>query len=264
MKHQKKAQGSSNTADSTMQVIDYGRSFIQSSAPGNAVRFWVESRTRIIDQKSGAAEDFCQCGSCKSEDAFAEKKKIFYDPNYDFLPVFGSNYGVIFRRHASVRDNYRDIIVADEFKGGGVYHLKEAMPVRELKTAAEIRAATHQALPLVARTEMVNEQTGLRAIIECPVKTMNINDERDIYGVDTGPVAFPDISKRYERMVDSISLAFVAFNAFNAPNFANFAIEAPTVVGEDGPNACRVFHYSDIRVLPAVNRMYCIGELETC
>ena len=59
--------------------------------------------------------------------------------------------------------------------------------------------------------------------MEYPVKTMNTNRANDIYQVDTGPVAFPDLSQRHARHVDALSLAFVVFNA---PHFADFVLEA--------------------------------------
>ena len=37
----------------SMQPLDYGRSFILGKWPENEVRFWVESRTRIIDELKG-------------------------------------------------------------------------------------------------------------------------------------------------------------------------------------------------------------------
>ena len=40
-----------------MIPLDYGRSFIIGKAPSHEVRFWVESRTRITDEKSGQYED---------------------------------------------------------------------------------------------------------------------------------------------------------------------------------------------------------------
>ena len=43
-------------------------------------------------------------------------------------------------------------------------------------------------------TQVRNEETGLQAIMEYPVKTMNTNRANDIYQVDTGPVAFPDLT----------------------------------------------------------------------
>ncbi|MCL4215984.1 MAG: hypothetical protein KJ052_03115, partial [Candidatus Hydrogenedentes bacterium] len=55
-----------------MPPLDYGRSFICNTADFNRVRFWVESRTRLIDAENDTTTDYYQCGSCKSEDTFAE------------------------------------------------------------------------------------------------------------------------------------------------------------------------------------------------
>ena len=82
-----------------MAPLDYGRSFLIGRAPANQVRFWVESRTRIIDEGAGRHEDFYQCASCKAESTFVEKE-LFRSNNYDFLPIFGPVEGVIFRRKA--------------------------------------------------------------------------------------------------------------------------------------------------------------------
>ena len=54
---------------------------------------------------------------------------------------------------------------------------------------------------------------------------MNIDEEADIYQVDTGIVLFPDLSKRYDPQIEAFSLAYVAFNV---PHFADFVIERPT------------------------------------
>ncbi len=72
----------------SMIPLDYGRSFLIGRAPANEVRFWVESRTRLIDAERGTSEDYLQVGSCKSENTFAERD-LFHADNYDFLPVFG-------------------------------------------------------------------------------------------------------------------------------------------------------------------------------
>ena len=58
-----------------MDVLDYGLSFIGSEGPANAVRFWVESRTCIIDDRAGTEEQYVQCGACKSEHTFAEQNQ---------------------------------------------------------------------------------------------------------------------------------------------------------------------------------------------
>jgi len=54
-------------------ILDYGLSFIGNDASFNNVRFWVESRTIIADDRDGASYEFYQCGSCKSENTFAER-----------------------------------------------------------------------------------------------------------------------------------------------------------------------------------------------
>jgi len=235
-----------------MTPLDYGRSFLIGKGNDeidNEVRFWVESRTRIIDEQTGATEDYIQCASCKSEDTFAERD-LFYEDNYDFLPIFGPEYGLVFRRKAWLNPNYRD---CQKVK---TYHLVEAAPVEELCDMEAILAATYAFKPVVAQTEIANAETGLRAIIEYPVKTLNTSRERKIYQVDTGPVAWPDLSRRAERLVDTLSLAFVAFNA---PHFADFVIEEPTpakLLVESDDQTPQVYHYSRKISLSATNRLY--------
>ena len=240
-----------------MIPLDYGRSFLIGNAPGNEVRFWVESRTRIIDAEKGEHEDYIQTGSCKSEHTFAEKD-LFQQDNYDFLTIFGPEHGVIFRRKAYLNPNYKEYRQARELWDGQEYHLIEAASFDELASNEAILQATYEFRPIVAQTEIWDDGTGLRAIVEYPIKTMNIIRASKTYQVDTGPVAFPDLQKRYERQVESLALAFVAFNT---PHFADFVIEVPTPIrenGNEGKEVCQVHHYSQLLSLDAENRLYAI------
>jgi len=237
-----------------MNVLDYGQSFLAGKAAWNSVRFWVESRTRLIDDATGRLEDYYQCASCKSEDTFAEKD-LFYADNYDFVPIFGPEFGVVFRRCAYLNDNYRSCVKAAELWEGQAYHLVERPDARLLETTAAIREATAGWQPLVARTEIWHEESRLRAVIEYPIKTINIHHERDLYQVDTGPLALPDLAVRHEPAVEGFSLAFVAFNA---PQFADFVIEEPTRVKRDGQEPYTVYHYSRRLSLAARNTVYAL------
>ena len=237
----------------TMTPLDYGRSFLIGKGSTNEVRFWIESRTRIVDEREGTREDFYQTASCKSENTFRERD-LFQQDNYDFLPIFSAGYGLIFRRHARLSDRYRETRPYAENFGGYDLHLVEGEKIRELPSNASIREETYRFAPLVSQTEIRNEKTGLRALIESPVKTMNTRREDDRYQVDTGPLAFPDLSKRRERFVDCLSLAFVAFNA---PHFADFVIEAPTPFDARHPDV-QVHHYSKIVSLPSRNRLFAV------
>ncbi|HRE53143.1 MAG TPA: hypothetical protein PK339_17130 [Flavitalea sp.] len=237
--------------------LDYGRSFICNTGERNSVRMWIESRTIIYDLRSGSVNEYYQCGSCKSEDTFATKD-LFYKDNYDFLPIFGKDKTLVFRRYASERERpYRTIKPLEEMWGKDpIIHLPEPASIRELDTWEKIRDAAASGVPIVTHTEINNEKLGLRAVIECPCKTLNINNARKLYQTDTGPVALPDLGKRYEEQMDCLRLAFIAFNV---PEFADFVIEAPTPIMADGQKVAMVYHYSELLTLETNNKLYAVS-----
>jgi len=238
-----------------IKCLDYGRSFICGTAPFNNVRFWVESRTTIFDDKAGTATDYYQCASCKSENTFGEKD-LFLADNYDFLPILGGGHWLVFRRPARISDRYRTIYKTEKLWGEPRLLLHDAVEVTLLETFEKIRDATAAGLPLVTQTEIRNEQTGLRAVIECPTKTMNISLDKSMYQVDTGPIAYPDLSKPFDPQIDCLRVAFVVFNA---PHFADFIVEQPTALVEDGQEKGKFYHFSAPFSLPAKNTVLALG-----
>ena len=242
-----------------MGCLDYGLSFLCNPSPMNAVRFWIESRTTIFDDATGKSAEFYQCASCKSENTFGEQDLLKKD-NYDFMPIFGGEGAedlLIFRRPARLSEGYRQLRKSEEVWGKPILKLRTGNDVHLLDTWEKIRDTTVAGIPIVSRTEITNSETKLRAVIECPVKTMNISLERKMYQVDTGPIAFPDLKKRAEPLIECLSLAFVVFNA---PHFADFVIEQPTPVIEDGKELCKIHHYSNPFSLPAKNTLLALGK----
>lgn len=235
------------------ECLDYGLSFICNKASFNAVRFWVESRTTLTDEEAGTSHVFYQCGSCKSEHTFAEQN-LFIEDNYDFLPILGGRDWLVFRRPCRISESYRQ--VKAEVWGEPVLKLRPGKGVTALGSFEEIRDATAEGRPIVAQTEIRHEETKLTAVIEYPVKTMNVSLDDSVYQVDTGPVAYPDLSKRFEPPIDCLSLAFVAFNA---PHFADFIVEQPTPVLQDEQELGQVYHYSSPFSLPARNRLLALA-----
>lgn len=134
--------------------------------------------------------------------------------------------------------------------------LRFAKHVHELDGFESIREATAAGMPIVVQTEIWNEQQQLRAVIEYPIKTMNISIDDSVYQIDTGPIALPDLDKRYDPPIDALRLAFVAFNA---PDFADFVVEQPTPVIEEGQELTQVYHYSKPFSLPAKNRLFAVS-----
>lgn len=232
-----------------MQCLDYRQCFVCGTSPVNSLRLWIESRVTLIDDAAGKSIDYYQCAACKSEDTFAAKN-LFYEDNYDFTPIYGDGQWLIFRRKNRVTPDYRRVQKLETVWGIPDLKLAHAKNVRTLNSWEEIRDVTASATPMVAQTELSDPTTGLRAVIEYPVKTMNISHEKRMYQVDTGPVVFADLSKQFADPIECLSLAFVAFNA---PDFADFVIEQPTPVIEDGFEKCRVMHYSSPVSRPAKN-----------
>jgi hypothetical protein len=232
--------------------LDYSRSFICHEASFNSVRFWVESRTRLLDGNDHI--DFLQCASCKSEDTFAPEN-LFYEDNYDFLPIFGGDDLVVFRRYSRLTERYKEVARVDEYWGTPIYKFDAASEYEELGDWDALYRTAMEGLPIVSQTSIRDEGTGLEAIIECPVKTLNLGPGEKVYQVDTGPVAFPDLTRRHDPPIDSLSLAFIAFNS---PTSVDFIVEQPTKVkGEDG-KACWIYHYSNPFSLGATNRLLSI------
>ncbi len=237
-----------------MEPIDYTRSFVHGTSPFNRVRFMVEARTRLFDMRNGDTQDYVVCASCKSEDTFA-KEDLFYEDNYDFLPIFGPGRALVFRSRAYANDDYRRAYATEELWGGPRYRLTSPRSVTELHTNADIREATHAGLLLIGQTEWSNSDHQLGAIVEYPVKTMNIHDDQDLYQVDTGPIAYADLSIRPTDPIDVLHLAFVAYNR---EGYAEFILEAATPIIESRQAYVRVPHFSQRVRVDAENRLFAI------
>lgn len=238
--------------------IDYNKSFICNTSEINSVRMWIESRTIIIDNNTGKSNIYYQCGSCKSENTFGDKD-LFYENNYDFLPIFGDGKVLVFRRHAEIiGDGYKSTRNMVEMWGENpIIYSPKAKKLVELNSWEMIKDATAQGLPIIAQIEINNMETGLKAIIEFPCKTMNISSKLKMYQVDTGPIALPDLTKRFESEINSLDLAFTAFNKNST---ADFIIEVPTVIS--GSEIAKVYHYSKIVTMDANIRIFACGKVK--
>lgn len=219
--------------------LDYGRSFVNTRASWNSPRFLVESRCLVSDKAAGKSIEYLQCGSCKAENTFAEKD-LFQKINYDFLPVFSQEEGIIFRRYARVQGNYRDVRPIDKWWGGTEPRLRKTR-MRVLKSPDEIFAAMQQGVPIIGQTEIRDENAGRIAVLEFPIKTINFERDRKDWQIDTGPVILPDLAAPPEEWSRKIRLAYIAFRA---ADWADFIVEQPTPLDGEGQAGPQTFHYS--------------------
>ncbi len=239
-------------------ALDYSRSYVTFviEGRGNLARLQVESRCLLYDADGKLLEEFFQYASCKSEDTHGSAV-LFYDPNYDFSGVFSKEAYVIYRARAPKDDRpyHERGRVADRFEDL-LFQIEEAGEVRALDTTEQIVEATLAGHPLVGRTE-IRGGDEIRAVIEYPVKTMNVNDQKQMYQVDTGPLAFPDFDVLNEGVgwVDTIELAYVAYNK---PDEAYFVIQRQSPVDPASGPGPKVCHYSDIRRFDAKNSLMAV------
>ncbi|MHB8954291.1 MAG: sialidase family protein [Pirellulaceae bacterium] len=229
---------------------DYGRSFVATAGgAGNQPVFWLESRCRISDPATGEIRDYYQCASCKSENTFAPHD-LFHENNYDFLPVFSDKETIIFRRAVPIRADFRQVV--SDSPWGKATPMVRTAKMRVLTTPDEIVSAIEAAVPIISQTELRDAATGRTAIIECPIKTMNMSSSRRIYQVDTGPVLLPDLTLPPEQWSAGLRLAFIAFNE---STWADFIVDEPTPVTEgiEVHHFSRRLHFTSKNVLLALD-----------
>lgn len=232
-----------------MKTCDFSRSFVTFVTPGRAnnARIQVEALCQIEEIKSGAQVTYYLIASCKGEDTYG-KGVLFLDPNYDFCAIFSQKEFMIIRVGApykpanTIGDNkerFHHVLFDIKMTDGEL-----------LESGAAIVEATLVGRVLNGRTEITDQQGRYRALIELPVKTMNVNDIKNIYQVDTGPIILPDFVSKKARMVERFHLAFIAYNKADE---AYFVIQEPIPAIPAQPDSPKFCHYSRIVRMDAKN-----------
>jgi len=234
------------------KACDYSSSYVTfvTQDETNFARLQVESRCLVLDQEGKLLEEFFQYASCKAEDTHGEDRDLFQDPNYDFSGIFSREHYAIYRCRAPQTGDIAERGPVEPRFQEVRFQIRPARNVQQLDHVDAIIKATLQGLPLVGRTEICDKATGYRAIMEYPVKTINVRPSGNVYQVDTGPVAFPDFDAEAERLVDRMELSYVAYNRDCE---AHFIILRATPVTVRDKEVCRVCHYSEFRRMPAKN-----------
>jgi hypothetical protein len=252
-----------------MHVVDFGRSFvtfrIDAVTPPvtvshrplftvNDARVQLDCRCRIHDRESGRSEDFVLGAACKTE-RVAPERGLWTEPNADFVPIFSRERFMHLKAYACVGGGLpvradgpasdRLVVSRDQAFARVSVDVAESDAVA-LGSAAEVIAAALANAPLVGRTSF--EHGGRRAVIEYPIKTINVSERDGHYQADTGPVLHPDLDRPWDELIEGMDLAFVAFNG---PAWAEFLLRVPTSL-EGG---IRVHHYSKVVGRPAGNEI---------
>jgi len=254
-----------------MEATDFGNSYKTRTAPPNledkrvpghkpwtnTARILLEARCELTDDASGQTDEFFLIAPCRTEWCHQEEH-LFQLPSAEYQEIWSHD------RHLSVGKSLT--------LEGALPHSEPVKPrftfleftVRRypeatvLRSDEEVVRATMQQLPLVAQTEIWSEDRRMRAMIEYPIKTINVQLERKRFQVDTGPLLVPDFTSEEEHWIDWFSLAHLAYNTFDR---GEFILRRPTPILRDGNEVAVALHYSEVRVYEARHTILCGGRL---
>ena len=235
-------------------MIDFANSYMTWFGDPRAgiSRIAVEAACTLVDD-TGSEDVYYLIAACRAEHTHSDGQLIVM-PNYDFRGIFGRTDYRLLRKHwVSDPDYLGDAGLATT--GGRVLdeagrHADRWAEVRldigrfddftELADRQSVVDATLENRPLVARTELADESSGVRAVLEYPVKTMNVIESPARYQVDTGPVIVPDFASTADLAIARFDVAHVVYNLFDR---GELILRKPVTVGR-GASRVGVTDYS--------------------
>ena len=259
-----------------MQTVNFARSFLtfrndslkkpsqteshKARYTLNNARIQIDCRCCITDQHTGELQTFLLGASCKTERVGVDAD-IWSKPNADFVPIFSDDSFLILKTFArigiQVDLNPPSLGKQPIRQLGNTAEAYDSVRLDVVECDGEVLDAAENVVeatlandPLVARTEIEKER--YHAVLECPIKTMNVNERDGVYQTDTGPVLLPDFSVMPDDLLGNMELAY---SAFNCPDWIEFIVRVPTPIGQQ----IEVLHYSHPVRFEARNTVLRVG-----
>ncbi|MGN6361751.1 MAG: hypothetical protein ACTHNK_15310 [Thermomicrobiales bacterium] len=265
-----------------MRMVDFGNSYMtwivphnpaDKRVPGhmpwdNSARILLDACCTITNTATGATDDFYLIAPCRTEWMYRDEN-LFQIPSGEYREIFSATRRLSLGTRQTVEGSLPRSMAAlrqEPAPGGPVvtagltslqFTVRTFPEVTILADDAAVVAATQANLPLVAHTEIWDDPRHLRATLEYPIKTMNIQAERQCFQVDTGPLIVPDLAAPEEHWIDLFSLAHIIYNTFDR---AEFICRRPTPIMVDGREVASTQHYSAVRVYPARHTLLAAGS----
>ncbi len=239
-----------------MAAIDFARSYMTwfGENEGSMSRIQLEAACTIIDETSGIEDTYYLIAPCRAEHTHSDDKLIVM-PNYDFRGIFGEKEHIIIRTHWVTEPDYLDDpglnttggrtfnqAAKNQERWGDVrLDIERFADSTMLETNEQIVDETLANKPLVGRTEIRDDASGTRAVMEYPIKTMNVLRKPLRYQVDTGPIIVHDFGSTDEMQVERFDIAHVVYNR---PDKGEFILRKPKEIIEGGKPLYSVTDYS--------------------
>jgi hypothetical protein len=262
----------------TSQMTDFGNSYmtwvvdpnpddkrVPGHRPGwgNSARILIDARATIIDDTTGNTEELYLVAPCRTEWMYRDTGMI-QNPSGEYRVIFSSAGRSLYvgkRIDESTAEGPLQRKGSNPYsplQKSIVFTIRDYPEVTDLPDDEAIVQATEQMLPINARTELRNEKTGRRAILEYPIRTMNIQQEYRRFQVDNGPLIYIDLENDAEHLLDTAHLAHAVYNTLD---YAEFVLKCPTPLIVDGNEVAKIFHYSDYRNHAVKHTFYAAGRL---
>ncbi|MBN19336.1 MAG: hypothetical protein CL758_07695 [Chloroflexi bacterium] len=253
-----------------MKVINFGKSYMTWYGAGemsSISRILLDGVCTFINSRD-EKEEFYLIAPCRSEHTHSDGQLIVM-PNYDFRGIFGSKEYKIFRKHWVSNPNYLDDPGLDTTGGrileeSGLHKTKwddvkldisYFNNIKELVDKQSVVDSTLNNSILVGQTELFNEKTGEKAILEYPIKTMNVIKDIPRFQVDTGPILIPNFESVTDLKVDSLDIAHIVFNVFDK---GEYILRKPVKIANTNSGPLSVTDYSKLDEYMGINRLYAV------
>jgi hypothetical protein len=235
-------------------VIDFARSFMTFFLPVNVARIQFDAACTLTSARTGESHTYYLIAPCRAEEMYRDRD-LFLLPNYEFCGIFSADECLLIRTHwQSDRDNREHGLNTIRFTE--VRLDIRTLPTEELPDDAAIVAATLANAPLVARTTLRDAASDVVAVIEYPVKTMNVlpvgqqfQPGGPRFQVDTGPILLPDFASA-ARPIERFDLAHIVYNRATQ---LEAILRRPVPLG---PGHAAVTDYSVVQTLPAHTTLF--------
>ena len=243
-----------------MESLDFSRSFVTffttPAQGGNIARIQIDATCRVDGWgPDGGVGEFHLITPCRSEVMY-EEGQLFQMPNYEFCGIFAATELVLLRTHwTSEREEPEHAYSHERFERVSID--LTPMPAASLVTDREVVEATLANRRLAARTELIDPMSGAKAVIDYPVKTMNVRRDPANFQVDTGPILVP----RWDAADKPAPLRFdIAHIVYWQRDRAELVLRRPLTIGEESAGLIQTTDYSELRFENAVNSI--LGEAE--
>lgn len=217
----------------------------------------------------GSEDTYYLITPCRAEHTHSDDKLLLM-PNYDFRGIFGENEHIIIRTHWVTEPDYLDDpglnttcgrtfsqAAKNRDRWGEVRLDIERFADRTvLETNEQIVDGTLANRSLVGRTEIRDATPGIRALMEYPIKTMNVLRKPMRYQVDTGSLIVPDFGSTGKMQVERFDIAHVVCNR---PDKGEFILRRPKEIIDGGRPLYSVTDYSVVQEYEGRNQLLSAG-----